>query len=728
MERPLRVLIVEDSEDDTLLVIRVLKRGGYDPVYERVETEEGMVSALSGGPWDVILCDYMMPRFSALRALELFKESGIDIPFIIVSGSIGEEIAVEAMRAGAHDYIMKDRLQRLVPAIERELREADSRVKRKQAEDSLRRSEGKYREIIDNMQEGYHEVDIKGNFTFFNDSMCKIMGYEREELLGMNNRQYADEENASKVYQTYNEVYQTGEPVKNFEWQIIRKDGDRRDIDVSISLIKNREGHPTGFRGIVRDITDRKRMEEAIHTSEQRLSDIIQFLPDATFVIDKKGIVMAWNRAIEKMTGVAAEDMIGRGEHEYAIPFYGEKRPILIDLALCPQPEMESSYTGIWRKGDILYGEAFTPNLPGGKAHLSATASVLRDKSGEIVAAIECIRDNTERKKAQEDLREAEERYRGIFENTQEGVYRSVREGRFILANPAMARIFGYNSPGELIAAVTDITRQLYVHPEERKKLLALLEERGVVSNYEVEFYRKDGSPFWASLNLRAVRNGQERLVYYEGVIEDITDRKGATERMRKALRATVQAIAVTVETRDPYTAGHQKRVADLARSIATEMGLPADQIDGLRTAAIIHDLGKISVPAEILSKPTKLSAIEFELIKIHPQSGYEILKDVEFPWPVARMILEHHERMDGSGYPRGLKGDETLLESRILQVADVVESMASYRPYRPALGVDAALEEITGNKGVLYDSEVVDVCVRLFRHKGYQLEQFEHL
>jgi HD-GYP domain-containing protein (c-di-GMP phosphodiesterase class II) len=221
---------------------------------------------------------------------------------------------------------------------------------------------------------------------------------------------------------------------------------------------------------------------------------------------------------------------------------------------------------------------------------------------------------------------------------------------------------------------------------------------------------------------MQAVRDEKGQLLYYDGMIEDITNRKESTERTKKALGATVQAIAVTVETKDPYTAGHQRRVADVACAIATEMNLPADQIDGIRMAAAIHDLGKISVPAEILSKPTKLTAIEFSLIKTHSQSGYDILKDIDFPWPVARTVLEHHERMNGSGYPNGLTGDNMLLESRILAVADVVESMASYRPYRPALGIDAALNEIEKNRGTLYDNAVVDACLRLIREKGFQL------
>ena len=176
-------------------------------------------------------------------------------------------------------------------------------------------------------------------------------------------------------------------------------------------------------------------------------------------------------------------------------------------------------------------------------------------------------------------------------------------------------------------------------------------------------------------------------------------------------------------EVRDPYTAGHQKRVADLARAIATEMKLPHDKIEGIRMAGSIHDIGKLSIPTEILSKPTKLIDIEFSLIKEHSRIGYEMLKDVESPWPLAQIVYQHHERMDGSGYPRNLKGDEILMDARIMAVADVVEAMASYRPYRPAMGIEPALEEIKKNKGVLYDNTVADACLRLFREKGYKLK-----
>ncbi len=195
------------------------------------------------------------------------------------------------------------------------------------------------------------------------------------------------------------------------------------------------------------------------------------------------------------------------------------------------------------------------------------------------------------------------------------------------------------------------------------------------------------------------------------------------TAKLQKALDGFVRTIALTVETRDPYTAGHQKRVADLACAIARECGLLEKQIEGIRMAGIIHDLGKISVPAEVLSKPSRLTANEFNLIKEHPQTGFDILKEIEFPWPIAEIVLQHHERCDGSGYPQGLSGDEILIEARIIAVADVVEAMASHRPYRPGKGLKKALDEVASNRGTFYDSNVVDACLNVFNHHKFTLE-----
>ncbi len=213
------------------------------------------------------------------------------------------------------------------------------------------------------------------------------------------------------------------------------------------------------------------------------------------------------------------------------------------------------------------------------------------------------------------------------------------------------------------------------------------------------------------------------------GVLQDITEKRRLEEaerdhlhQLKRTLAGTADAVANLMELRDPYTAGHERRVGEIAAAIAEQLGWNEDRQQGLRIAGRLHDVGKIVVPSEILTKPGRLTAVEFELIKTHAERGYEVLKGIEFPWPVAEVARQHHERLDGSGYPRGLRGDEILLEARILAVADVIESMSSHRPYRPALGLQAALAEIEKNAGRLYDKHIAEICVSIFRWDGFAL------
>ena len=250
---------------------------------------------------------------------------------------------------------------------------------------------------------------------------------------------------------------------------------------------------------------------------------------------------------------------------------------------------------------------------------------------------------------------------------------------------------------------------------------------KNAINHYELLFENKRLCELTRKQNEKLVKSNQS----LETKVEERTKKLKRNEeklektlkKLQKALNATIQAIALIVETRDAYTAGHQRRVAGLASAIAVEMGLSEEQIEATQMASVIHDLGKVSIPVEILSKPTRLSKIEFSLIKTHPQAGYDILKDIEFPCPVAQIILQHHERMDGSGYPKGLLGEDILLEARIMGVADVVEAMAFHRPYRPALGIEKALEEISKGKGILYDPGVADACLKLIKEKGFKFE-----
>jgi len=248
---------------------------------------------------------------------------------------------------------------------------------------------------------------------------------------------------------------------------------------------------------------------------------------------------------------------------------------------------------------------------------------------------------------------------------------------------------------------------------------------------FETKKKRSDGSEIHCIVTASPFFGADGEMI---GIVEDTKDisllkdvenkLQKSFQDLQKAFEGTILAMSQTVESKDPYTAGHQRRVSNLAYAIALEMGLSTHQADGIRMAGLIHDIGKISVPAEILTKPGHITKKEIALIKDHPQVGYDILKGIAFPWPIAQIVLQHHEKMDGSGYPQGLLGKDILLEARIMGVADVLEGIASYRPYRPALGIDAALKEITENKNLLYDAQVVDICLKLFQEKQFEFEK----
>jgi PAS domain S-box-containing protein len=262
MNKKLSVLILEDSESDAALDIRALEQAGYIVSHERVEDAKQMEAALKKQTWDLIIADHYLPEMDSFRALELVKESGQDIPVIVVSGAIGEETAVMIMKAGAKDYVMKDKLMRLAPAVERELRDFKIRCAHKQAEEALRQSERKYRTVLEEMREGYYETDIAGNFTMVNAAMCFLLGYSKEELIGTNYREYTREEYIKTLSEAYSHAYQTGKPVLNLQYEVIRKDGSRGFIETSTFVMSNEKGITTGFRGISRDITERKKVEE----------------------------------------------------------------------------------------------------------------------------------------------------------------------------------------------------------------------------------------------------------------------------------------------------------------------------------------------------------------------------------------------------------------------------------------------------------------------------------
>jgi PAS domain S-box-containing protein len=478
---------------------------------------------------------------------------------------------------------------------------AEEITERKKAEQQLKEEKERFSTLSDNTPFGMALVDAQGKFLYINPKFTEIFGYDAHDVPDGKTwfrKAYPDPDRRHAAVAAWIADTRTatiGEKKPRI-FTVLCKDG----IEKIISFVPVRLTSGEYIMSC-EDITQRTVAEEALKASRQSLLDIIEFLPDPTFVIDRQKKVIAWNRATEEMTGCGKEAMLGKGDQEYAIPFYGVRRPVLIDLVLERNEEVEKRYEHMTLKGKTLYGEGYIPKAYGGRgASFWGVAAPLFDTTGAVIGAIESMRDITELKKSQTALEES-------------------------------------------------------------------------------------------------------------------------IERLRRSVGATIDVIVMAVETRDPYTAGHQKRVANLARAMATEMGLSHHQIDGVRMAGTIHDLGKISIPAEILSTPRTLSDIEFSLIKAHPEIGYGILKDIEFPWPIAQIVLQHHERINGSGYPHGLRGEEILLEARIIAVADVVEAIASNRPYRPAYGIDMALSEIEKNKGVLYDPEAVDTCLKLFVEKRFE-------
>jgi len=320
-------------------------------------------------------------------------------------------------------------------------------------------------------------------------------------------------------------------------------------------------------------------------------------------------------------------------------------------------------------------------------------------------------------------LQKAARRWRTTFDAIKDAVFLLNREGRIIQANQALAdlvkkpfsRIIG-RPCGEVVhntsKPIRDCPRMRLMKTRQRETLLLPLQES------------------WLKFSVGPILDAAGEVTGTVHNISDITetiraDRKlrDSLEKLQRTLHGTVSALASVVETRDFYTSGHQQRVAQLASALALGMGFIAEAVKGMRVIGFLHDIGKIAIPAEVLSRPGKISAVEFDLIKCHHRAGFDILKTIEFPWPVAQAVHQHHERLDGSGYPLGLCDREIIPEARVLAVADVVEAMASHRPYRPALGIDRALKEITGNQGKLYDPTVVAACVRLFGEDGFAFD-----
>jgi len=445
------------------------------------------------------------------------------------------------------------------------------------------------------------------------------------------------------------------------------------------------------------------------------MKNIIDFLPDPTFAVDMKGRIIIWNKAMEDLTGVSVDKVLGKGNYQYALPFYGERRPMLVDMIIDPNKLVEELFPDITQERNAKVFEGEVPALKGRKVYIRCKAGPLIDKDGNLIGAVESVRDITERKQAMQQM----ELYNTLFDQTRDIVLFVTVDGRIIEANQAALDAYGYTRKEILNLTVFDL-RMKETHHIAREQM-----EKANRSGtrFETIHCRKDGSQFYVEVSSKGIDFNNQRVLI--STIRDMTERKRTEQELcqsiaelSKTLEGTVNALANVTEKRDLYTAGHQNRVAKIAVAIGKEMGLPDQMLEAINTAGILHDIGKINLPAEILSKPAKLTELETALVRTHSQSGYEIIRSIPFKADIASIILQHHERLDGSGYPNGLMGEQILIEARILAVADVIEAMASHRPYRASLGLHRAVAEIIGNRGKLYDPQVVDACLVIYRNQ----------
>jgi PAS domain S-box-containing protein/putative nucleotidyltransferase with HDIG domain len=467
----------------------------------------------------------------------------------------------------------------------------------------------------------------------------------------------------------------------------------------------------------------RRQAEEELIQSENRYRALFENSGAAILFMEEHTFIDC-NRKTLEMFRCQRDDIIGKPLCKFA-PEYQQDGQSSTDKA------QEMIHSAI--KGKPQFFQWTATRIDGSDFLAEVSLNAVEIRGRNYIQAM--IMDITARGLAELALMKSEEKYRSLSENVPVALFRSnpAGDGVFISANPTMARMFGYDSVDDLINRPSS---EIFLEKGHREELLRTICEEGYISDYVMRLRRRDGSEFWASIFARPFipDDDPDTEMMIDGIISDITDRvsageelRSSYEKLRTTIDGTVCAMGLLVDMKDPYTSGHQRDVARLAGAIAGEMSLEGNVVDAIKVAGVLHDLGKLSIPSEILSKPGPMNELEMTLMKTHPRAGYDILKTIDFPWPVADIVLQHHERLDGSGYPQGLSGDEISVEARILAVADVIEAISSHRPYRASRGIEVALDHIETETGRLYDSEVVRHCLTLFRDREFRLTEDGH-
>ena len=628
--------------------------------------------------------------------------------------------------------------------------------------------------LIDALPVPFFYQDSEGRYLGCNSSFEKLFGQKREQVTGKSVYELCPKARAD-IFHEKDLVLLQSPGIQTYETIVNGIGGTVHNVIFHKATYPNMDGSVGGLIGAIVDITDRKRAEDELRESEKKYRLHFDNVTDMILSIDPDLRLLSISPSVEMVLGYKPEELAGKLLSELNImePSSLEKAASDMKRVLAGERIEATSYEYRTKYGKKRFGEVNVSPL---------------FHDGKVVSAICVSRDFTERKQAEEALQQSEKDAKRLSHENElvaelgriisstpniEEVYENfaskmgeaipfdritvsavnlkdyTRTIRYIKGDKFWGEGIGevHSLAGTRTEQIVRTKSSLLINSKNKDDMIKKfpgMSSRRYVAQSTIMIPLISTNEVFGVLAVQSAKidaYSENDLLFVERVGAQIAgaianaqlflESKQTKEHLqhtldslRKAVNTTIHVLVSAVEARDPYTAGHQIRSANLARAIATEMKFSPERVEGIRMAGSIHDIGKISIPAEILSKPTKLSDLEFSLIKEHARKGFEMLKDVESPWPLAEIIYQHHERMDGSGYPRHLKGEDILIEARILNVADVVEAMASHRPYRPSLGIETALNEIEKNRGVFYDNAVADACLRLFREKGFKLEQ----
>jgi len=633
--KPIHVLLVEDDENDAILLIHELKKGEFDPDWKRVQSAAEMRAALEDSTWDATISDFKLPSFSATDALTLARETGRDMPFILVSGTIGEETAVKLMRAGAHDYVSKEHLNRLPEALRRELDEAQGRAERRMAQEALRASEERYRMLAENMSDIVWLVDLNLNIQYLSPSVIRLRGYTLEETLKLPLEKHLTPDSLKRAMMVYQEFKQIAQDQSidslfpfTIELEFYRKDGTTFWSENTITLIRDANGQPSGLLGSGRDISQRKQVEEALQANQQMLN---QQLNQLRVLHDIDLAITSYSDMYKTMDIILDKTVQTEG----------------IDAAALFLPEGNSKDFVLTRQSGIPDGVLQTYVLHG-EDLLNRARPIGRN--GVWILADEHQRDQ-------------------LFQQ--------------LAPQFKSCSALTLQSKGQTIGMLLILSRQAGVFNDQLQDFLDSLSMQATIAIEN------------ASLFAQMQVANQDLVTAYE---------------------ATIAGWSKALELRDEETRGHSERVMQMACRLAALFNIRGDAYLNFRRGVFLHDIGKMGIPDSILLKPGPLNEREWEIMRRHPEYAMRLLSEIPYLRPALDIPYCHHERWDGSGYPRGLKGEEIPLAARIFAVVDVWDALRSDRPYRPAWQEKDIVNYLKENAGKTLDPEVVRVFLQLIK------------